>query len=294
MKKFIFNSIFFKVEDMLDFILEKDILSSSKACLECSGLMSLQIRGETLIYRCSNRNCRKRKSLMDFRLSICEISHIIYLIMTDCTWKQLKRYKDISNGTIMKIKKKLRSAYDIYLKRNPVYLGGLGKIVEIDESVLSRRQIIRNPTSTDDDYLDTIWILGAIDNTNEKNFMIKRVENRKVETLTRELGGKILIGTTVCTDGYISYPQTCRYLGLPHKIVNHSQGFINDEGIHTNNIEGFWSHLKSQMRKENGVKRENLDIWLTEYEFKRRFLINAEDDEVIEKFIEIMKIILNI
>ena len=40
--------------------------------------------------------------------------------------------------------------------------------------------------------------------------------------------------------------------------------------------------------------KENLDIWLTEYEFKKRFLINAEDHEVIEKFIEIMKIILNI
>lgn len=28
----------------------------------------------------------------------------------------------------------------------------------------------------------------------------------------------------------------------------------------TNNIKGFWSHFKSQIRKENGVKKK---IWIT-------------------------------
>jgi len=33
----------------------------------------------------------------------------------------------------------------------------------------------------------------------------------------------------------------------------------------TNYIEGFWSHLKSTMRKENGVQRNFIDNWIAQY-----------------------------
>ncbi|KAG0418566.1 hypothetical protein DMUE_6400, partial [Dictyocoela muelleri] len=159
----------------------------------------------------------------------------------------------LSNSTIFKIKSKLRDAYAVYISRNPVFLGGLGLVCEIDETVHSRRQIIREPTSIDDEYLDTIWIIGAVDNTPEKNFYLKRVENRQSDTLSFALEGLIGVGTLVCTDGYPSYPNVCSNLALNHKTVNHSIGFVAPDGTHTNNIEGFWSHLKSQMRKEDGV-----------------------------------------
>lgn len=278
---------------MMDFLIEKDILKENKNCPSCSRAMKLEIRNRTINYRCVSKSCRKRFSIVSTNLGICSYINIIYLIITECSYKQLKRYHNLTNKTIFKIKKKLKEVFKIFMERHPIFLGGPGKIVEIDETVLSRRQIIKCPTSIEDDFKDTIWILGAIDNTPQKNFYIKQVENRQINTLSRELEGKIKIGTIVCTDGYSSYPQTCNNLALEHRIVNHSEGFVAEDGTHTNNIEGFWSHLKSQMRKENGVKRENLNSWLIEYEFKRRYLMNADNEEIIEIFLKILKILMN-
>lgn len=291
MNSFIFSEIFFNIEKMLDFLVEKEVLTEEIDCSSCRNKMRLQIRKKQLIYRCIFRNCRQRKTLCRNSLGLCKYLHIIYLILTECNYKQLNRYYNLTNTTIFRMKKLLRKIFKKHMQNNKTFLGGLGKVIEIDETVLSRRQIIKNPTSLEDDVLDTVWILGAIDNTPEKNFFIKRVENRKVETLTRELEDKLKIGSIICTDGFSSYPQTCENLGLEHKIVNHSEGFVAPDGTHTNNIEGFWSHLKSQMRKENGVKRENLDSWLIEYEFKRRFLMKADNYEIYEIYLKILKIL---
>lgn len=55
-------------------------------------------------------------------------------------------------------------------KLRPVLLGGLNVIVEADETVLSGRGIIRAPTNTDDNTAFTVWIVGLIDHTDQKNF----------------------------------------------------------------------------------------------------------------------------
>ncbi|KCZ77687.1 hypothetical protein H311_01298, partial [Anncaliia algerae PRA109] len=78
---------------------------------------------------------------------------------------------------------------------------------------------------------------------------------------------------------------------LEHNVVNHNQGFITHDGIHTNNIEGFWSFLKSEMRRQGGVMRNNIDEWLEEFTFRKRFLANYEQSNIEHKYIEILKII---
>ncbi|KAG0422569.1 hypothetical protein DMUE_6200, partial [Dictyocoela muelleri] len=113
-------------------------------------------------------------------------------------------------------------------------------------------------------------------------------------TITPALEDVIRVGSVLYSDGHPSYPAVASNLGLEHKVVNHSEGFVNDEGNHTNDIEAFWSHLKASMRKENGVKRENVDNWLAEYEFKRRYLVNSTCEEFEAYFIEILKIIFEI
>lgn len=80
---------------------------------------------------------------------------------------------------------------------------------------------------------------------------------------------------------------------MRHNIINHSLGFTNINGEHTNDIESFWAHLKSTMRKECGVKRENIELWLEEYTFKRRFLKNISAEDFKEIFINILKIFFN-
>ncbi|KAG0430327.1 hypothetical protein DMUE_5676 [Dictyocoela muelleri] len=287
------DNIFLNYNDLFEFITDYKILPISKPCSRCDGTMTLKIFiAKKIKYRCDRKNCQFRQSIKNTKIDILKYVHCVYLLMADVNYSQLNLFYGLSNATIMKLKYDLREAYKVYIEKHPIYLGGLRTVCEIDETVLSRRQIIRDPTSTDDDYLDTIWIVGAIDNSPEKNFLIERVENRQADTLSFLFDGKIRVGTKVCTDGCPSYPKMCENLALKHKVVNHSVGFFAPDGTHTNNIEGFWSHLKSKMRKENGVKRDNLDSWLVEYTFKRRYITNFSGEEFQNMFVEVLKILL--
>lgn len=49
-------------------------------------------------------------------------------------------------------------------------------------------------------------------------------------------------GSTVITDGWRGYSGLSK--DYDHKVVEHSEGEYVKDGFHTNNIEGFWSHLK--------------------------------------------------
>lgn len=174
-----------------------------------------------------------------------------------------------------------------------MYVGGLNIITEIDETVLSRRGIIRSPTGCDESRIDTIWIIGLIDNSNARNFYLSRIIDRRIPTITECIGNIILPGSIVYTDGHPSYPRIATNLNLSHHVVNHSIGFVSNEGIHTNNIECFWSHLKTSMRKENGVKRVNIDDWISQYTFRRRYLVGCSREAFCDIYIEICKYYFN-
>ncbi|KAG0427910.1 hypothetical protein DMUE_5864, partial [Dictyocoela muelleri] len=168
-------------------------------------------------------------------------------------------------------KKKMRKCYELYSSKIPIFLGGLDKVVEADETVICRKGVIRYPTSADDEPRDTVWIFLALDLSEKSQFLLRRVKNRHIDTLTGVLEGKIGLLSIFHTDRHSSYPGVSENLCLNYKVLNHSRGFISLDGTHTNNIEGFWSHLKASMRKEHGVKRANIDDWLAEYSFREGF-----------------------
>ncbi len=64
-------------------------------------------------------------------------------------------------------------------------IGGTGKKTEVDETVLCRRGVTRNPSSSDDEIRDSKWILGVIDSQNKDSFHIKRIDNQKLKQLLR-------------------------------------------------------------------------------------------------------------
>ncbi|KAG0434470.1 hypothetical protein DMUE_5170 [Dictyocoela muelleri] len=210
--------------------------------------------------------------------------------MSNSSYDQITNYLKVSKSLISAVKSKLRSCYKSYIDSKKLLLGGPGRIVEVDESVICRKGVIRNPTSTDDDKPETTIILGGIDNTDARNFFVKRIKKREIDTLTGAMNRLIGVGSCLHTDGHPSYPGVALNLSLQHKVVIHSDGFKALDGTHTNNIEGFWGGLKSCMRKEHGVKRDNIDIWLEEYTFKKRFLNNLEPGEFESIYNEILKI----
>ena len=89
-------------------------------------------------------------------------------------------------------------------------------------------------------------------------------------------------------DGYPSYPEVNRFLNLERRVVNHTHGFRALNGTHTNDIEGFWSFMKEKMRKEHGVKKENIDGWLIEFSFFRKYVLGKTPSEVSTVYCEIL------
>jgi hypothetical protein len=56
-----------------------------------------------------------------------------------------------------------------------------------------------------------------------------------------------------------------RNFGSEHEVVNHSIGFINEDGAHTNQIENLWSHLKQEYRARGGVNHTRIELFLNEF-----------------------------
>lgn len=118
---------------------------------------------------------------------------------------------------------------------------------------------------------EIFFVKNCLQNHTVINFIYKRTE--------------LPVGI-VDTDGHLSYPATTTNLVLYHDVVNHTEGFCESDETHTKNIERFWAHMKSSMRKEHGVKRSSIDEWPIQYTLKRRYLMNKKR-EIFLKLISV-------
>ncbi|KAG0438134.1 hypothetical protein DMUE_3279, partial [Dictyocoela muelleri] len=183
----IIDAIFMDLNECKDFLVCNKIVDEQKNCIKCSNMSQLQIytrdNNRHIGFRCKTSSCQYREPLLRTKICITKYIHVIYLLMTNASYKQLNIWYNLPNNTINKIKNKLRSAYNRYLNVRPCFLGGIDTILQADKTVLSRRGIIRSLSRTDDNTPDTVWILGIIDTSNKQSFLLKRVENRQADTL---------------------------------------------------------------------------------------------------------------
>ncbi|MBW0563006.1 hypothetical protein O181_102721 [Austropuccinia psidii MF-1] len=119
-----------------------------------------------------------------------------------------------------------------------VCVGGVNKIVEIDESKFGRRKYHRGHR------VEGQWVFGGVERDSGRCFLIP-VEKRDKETLLNIIKEWIEPGTTIISDCWKAY-DCLEEEGFQHLTVNHSIQFKNpDNGAHTNNVEGMWRHAKA-------------------------------------------------
>lgn len=124
------------------------------------------------------------------------------------------------------------------LKRNG-QIGGTGKIVEIDESKIGRRNLnVRRS-------VEGQWVFGALCRETRDCFMVP-VAQRNSNTLLAIIKDRILPGSIIISDCWKAY-QCLQDEGYKHLTVNHSINFVDpsDKATHTNNIERLWREAKS-------------------------------------------------
>ncbi|KAG0438110.1 hypothetical protein DMUE_3297 [Dictyocoela muelleri] len=153
------SSVFDSVENSLDFLLNIGAISSTIIC-SCGHRSALIIYKEKeykrIVYRCSYSNCRKRIGVIKYRTPSNILLQAIYNLMAGTSYDQTKLFLGISKNTISMIKNVFAKFIKILWKEKKTLIGGPGIIVEIYESVICKKGIIRYPTSTDDNIKDSI------------------------------------------------------------------------------------------------------------------------------------------
>ena len=120
--------------------------------------------------------------------------------------------------------------------------------------------------------VDGHWVFGGIERGTTKSFMVV-VEDRSAATLIPIIQQYIWPGSVIISDEWRAY-STLSSLGYTHQTVNHSRNFVDPgTGAHTNSIEGYWSVVKRQMRRQ-GVMNTTNDLfptYLLESLWRKRF-----------------------
>lgn len=87
-----------------------------------------------------------------------------------------------------------------------------------------------------------------------------------------------------------SYPSAVCSFGSVHEVVNHNLGFVNENGAHTNQIENLWSHLKQEYRARGGINHNRILLFLKEFSWKKKNLINNIKTTLWLGFVKILKL----
>jgi transposase-like protein len=181
----------------------------------------------------------------------------------------------------------LLNFYDIFYKFGCMfYLGGPGRIVEIDETSVKKKSKYGRGKQHPD-----CWLFGGVDRTTKKWFGILTYESRTKSVLLPIIKEHVLPGTIIYSDMWSAYIKESKtksgqtrthslennaLLGemkYTHQWVCHDDNFVDPvTGVHTNEIEGVWEiRVKRFAKQMRGVKKELLPSYLDEFLWRSWF-----------------------
>ena len=155
----------------------------------------------------------------------------------------------------------MRETCALYLMGRPnSKIGGAGLIVEVDESLFSKRK------SNCGRVLDQQWVVGGTCRETKQCFMVC-VPDRSAETLVKVISEHVEDGAVIYTDCWKGYSTNqLQAAGYDHMTVNHKYNFVDPfTGVHTQNVERMWGTAKWRNKCHRGTKRDFLDSYLIEF-----------------------------
>ena len=245
------------------------LLGKYYICPVCKGQMKWTSRADVqdkYTWRCRDKTHDMRRSIRtgtwfsNSHLSLIKILWLTHLWCSDVASTVIEHNIGVCHSTIVDWKSFCREVC-VNLCDNNDKLGGIGSIVEIDESKFGKRKYNRGR------FVDGKWVFGGIQRGTDKCFF-KVVDKRDKETLLTIIKEKILPGTTIISDCWKSY-DCLESEGFQHLTVNHSINFRDPEtGAHTNAIEGTWGAIKRKLTARNCT--DQFDAYLAEYVWRRQ------------------------
>jgi transposase-like protein len=177
-----------------------------------------------------------------------QIMLLAHLWLNEVPWKSAVSISGISDRTVTRFYGHFRQMVSSMVEDEDTVIGGPDVVVEIDETKLGKRKYNRGHR------VDGVWVVVGIERTEERRLFLVPVAERNAETLIGIIREHVAPGSVVHTDGWRGYSRVEEELGLTHRIVNHSVGFIDIETrVHTNYVEGTNCALKRKIPIRNRV-----------------------------------------
>lgn len=267
-------------KDTFTWLLFNELLPTQFFCIPCNKQMKVINESTKNKFRC--HKCKNEKSLLyktiyyNSNLEIFKAVDLIYWWSIDMHIKNAKHEIETTNSnTVCNWYAKLRFLVMNYMRKNTrKKIGGPGKIVQIDESLFSKRKYNVGRQ------VKKIWIVGGIQYDSNEVFFVETFY-RNAESLKNIILENVELGTIIYTDCWAGYCEL-NSIGYFHFTVNHKTNFVDPfSGVNTQKIEGNWSVVKRWLKKKNISNRSDLFLYFAEFCFKRVFKNNL--------FIEIMK-----
>lgn len=282
----LYKKLFLPDEEFEGWLKEAGLLYKKRLCDKCGGEMTLKTHAgkNHPVWQCNKRvdgkKCYRELGYLSgtwFEGSHLPLKDIFRLSFYFC--RQEKTHESIifdmeredgskpDGHTIVDWMEFYREVCFLHYTKNPVKIGGPGIVVEIDETVISKRKYNRGRLVSNQQ-----WFFGGVERGSGRCFL-HPVERRDANTLLPLIQQYILPGSIIISDMWAAYGRIDQLPELyTHYTVNHSENFVDPEtGAHTQTIEGTWCHFKRRHKKEMGTARSLLVSYLFLFIWRREF-----------------------
>lgn len=218
------------------------LIKEKTECEKCNGELIVNFKSHGIgMYKCK---CKYKVSVANNslfsneKLSPVKIILLMYFFIFDTKYNDIKREcaseTVFSSSTISKWFKFFRKCCEIQMNLKETKqgrIGGLNKIVEIDETWVGERKYRRGRD------VRGRWVLGMIERRSA-NFRLELIQKkRSASELTKMIEKHVHPDSTIITDNWKGYARLNDHFRR-HQTVNHSRNFIQPKtGAHTQNIE---------------------------------------------------------
>jgi transposase-like protein len=196
--------------------------------------------------------------------------YAIYLMAStrcDISAKQLERELGVTYKTAWRMFHKIRSLLD---QGDPL----LGGTVEADEAFVGgaakwrSRGIPENKGRGPVDKTPVFGLAKRGEGEESGRIVAKVVDDAGAKSILPHVRTKVLPESVVYTDEATVYGNL-KNMGYQHDWVSHSNKVYVSGDVHTNTIDGFWTHLKRGVSGVyRGVSPKHLQSYLDEYVFR--------------------------
>lgn len=276
------------------FAINQGLIQDSQICTCGSHMILINNQDVKFGQQWKCNGCSKRRSVLHGsiftrgHIEINKVIHLIYLWSVQTNVNAAAFEAIVSENTVTNYFQAFRQcAKEWWDEKKQTPIGGPGMVVEVDESVITKRKYNRGRI------IPEVWVFGGVCRNTGQRFA-KVVKNRTATTLEHYIFKHIQTGSEITSDGWRGY-NCIDNMPFPHpyaahNVVNHSLNFVDpmNPAIHTQTVERMWRELKDIKRRYQGVSESEWKFHIAEYMWRFSNVICRNN-----AFIEAIKLIKN-